>query len=321
MEKSMVNADIICKEIQKKVLKEKPANSFEPWGETGEKVLEGGVRYSANFCYGHEWPNSYFDIWRPEKEGTYPTILFFHGGGFLFGDKVGGDPLAMGEDSSATILKGLAARGYCVVSADYALAPEYRFPEQYRQMNALLAFLMEHGREYGLDMGRLILMGSSAGANLVELYGAMLTTPDYATALGVSPAIRKEQVNAIVVDEAALNLAHMMDSQNMLLLTGSWLGVEPLEGSREAELLNAADYVREGYPPTFLISSNQEHFFYDSSRDLETVLAQMGTPYEHFYCPAEEEELCHGFLTRYQTNSHAAECFERMLTFLTKYVD
>ena len=314
----MIKADMICKEIQKQVLKGRPANSFEPWGESGEKVLEGGVRYSVNFCYGSEWPNSYFDIWRPKEDGGYPTILYFHGGGFLFGDKVGGDPLARGEDSSAAILKGLAERGYCVVSADYALAPEYRFPEQYRQMNALLAFLMEHDKEYGLDMSQLILMGSSAGANLVELYCALLTDSGYAAALEVSPAIRKEQVRAVVVDESILNLAHMVDSSNMMLLTGSWLGVEPLEGSREAVLLNAVDYIREGYPPAFITSSNQEHFFYNSAKDLEAVLTKYGIPNEVYYCPAEEDKLEHGFLTRYQSNDHA-ECFERILAFLEKH--
>ncbi|MCM1543031.1 MAG: alpha/beta hydrolase [Blautia sp.] len=317
----MISADAICMEVQKKVLKERPANCFEPWGEKEEKVLEGGVRYSPNFRYGSEWPNSYFDIWRPKEKGIYPTILYFHGGGFLFGDKVGGDPLAKGEDSSAAVLRGLAERGYCIVSADYALAPEYRFPEQCRQMNALLAFLMGHGNEYGLDTGRLVLMGSSAGADMVEIYGALLTAPDYAAALGVSPAIRKEQVNAIVVDEATLNLDYMMDSQNLLWLMGSWLGVEPLDGSREAKLMNAAKYIREGYPPTFIISSNQEHYFYDSGKDLEAVLARLDIPREHYYCPAEEDRLEHGFMNRYQSNPHAAECFGRMVAFLKKYAD
>lgn len=315
----MLKADSVCVEIQKKVLRGRPANSFTPWGDTKEKVLDGGVRYYPNFCYGKEWPNSYFDIWRPAQDGQYPTIVFFHGGGFLFGDKVGGDPLAKSEDSSAAILRGLAERGYNVVSADYALAPEYRFPAQYRQMNAFIAYLMEHGKEHHLDTSKLILMGSSAGANLVEVYGAMLTNPDYAAELGVRPAVSCEQISAIVVDESVLNIAHFLDSPNMLLLTGSWLGEEPLENAEATRLLNAPAYIQKGYPPTFIVTSNQEHFFYDCGKDLETVLLRLGIENELYECSSDVDELHHGFMTRYQSNPNAAECFERMVKFLEKY--
>ena len=73
----MIKADMICKEIQKQVLKGRPANSFEPWGESGEKVLEGGVRYSVNFCYGSEWPTVILTSGDRKRMGDIPQFCIF----------------------------------------------------------------------------------------------------------------------------------------------------------------------------------------------------------------------------------------------------
>lgn len=245
-------------------------------------------------------------------------MVFFHGGGFLFGDKVGGDPLAKSEDSSAAILKGLAANGYRVVSADYALAPEYRFPEQIRQAGELLDFLALHGQEYGLDTDHLVLMGSSAGANIVEIFGTLLTNQNYAEKLGVTPARCSERICGIVVDESALDLTDM--DQNMELLAGAWLGVEPVQGSAQAELMNAPAWIKAGYPKTFVTSSNVEPIFHTNAVRLCEALGSVGTPCIVFDATQHKETLNHGFLTRYQSSAAAGECFHMLLDFLEEII-
>lgn len=313
----MIKADIFCIPLQEKVLKGRKANSFSPIKDSGESLLDGDIVYRNDLCYGNTYPNSFFDIWYPSRKQKpkETTVVFFHGGGFLFGDKVGGDPLAKGEDSSAAILKGLAENGYQVVSADYALAPEYRFPEQIRQANELLDFLLLHGQEYGLNMNRLVLMGSSAGANIVEILGTILTNQDYAQKLNitVAPGL-KERICGIVVDESALDLTGM--DQNMELLAGVWLGVEPVQGAVQTELMNAPIWIKEGYPQTFVTSSNVEPIFHINAIRLFEKCSQVGTPCTIFDANEYKEPLNHGFLTLYQSNPAAGECFRMLLDFL-----
>ena len=86
----------------------------------------------------------------------------------------------------------MAKRGYNVISPNYALAPEYRFPAQLEQLDHLLAYLTENQEEYGLDMGHVFLGGGSAGACLSEIYAAMLMNQEYAEKIGIIPSVRKE---------------------------------------------------------------------------------------------------------------------------------
>lgn len=318
----MIKADMVCIPLQEKVLKGRKANSFSPIKDSGESLLDSDVVYRNDLCYGNKYPNSFFDIWYPSnrQKQKEATVIFFHGGGFLFGDKVGGDPLAKGEDSSAAILKGLADHGYQVVSADYALAPEYRFPEQIRQANELLNFLLLHGQEYGLNVDRMVLMGSSAGANIVEILGTILTNQDYAEKLNITVAPElKERICGIVVDESALDLTEA--NQNMELLAGVWLGVEPVQGAVQTELMNAPIWIKGGYPKTFVTSSNMESVFHVNACRLFEKCSQVGTPCTVFDSSKYKEPLEHGFLTRYQSNSAAGECFRMLLNFLEEIIE
>lgn len=96
-------------------------------------------------------------IFSPKKEGEYPILLFFHGGGWVTGD----------IDSYNKVCANLAKHtGHMVVSVDYRLAPEHKFP-------AGLEDCYRVAREIFLDNGLLnvhsrdiTLIGDSAGGNL-----------------------------------------------------------------------------------------------------------------------------------------------------------
>ena len=102
------------------------------------------------------------DIWYPneEKEGPYPVILFFHGGGFMHGGK--------GEDSSEPVLRG-TDRGYVVVDCEYRKSRESRFPAMVYDAKAAIRFLKANARRYQLDPDRIALWGPSSGGWLVSI--------------------------------------------------------------------------------------------------------------------------------------------------------
>ncbi len=86
-----------------------------------------------------------------------PMILYFHGGGFVTGD------LDM-HDASA---RALARRtGAIVVSADYRLAPEHKFPAAHEDAYAAWRWLASAARELGGDPRRMAVAGEDAGGNL-----------------------------------------------------------------------------------------------------------------------------------------------------------
>ena len=90
--------DLKCRVLQKavyaKLYKGHKPNEWEPWQKPGEKRLDNGLICRNDIRYSETYPNSYFDLWRPDDSGERrPTIVYFHGGGFIFGDKSTGDPL------------------------------------------------------------------------------------------------------------------------------------------------------------------------------------------------------------------------------------
>ena len=89
-----------------------------------------------------------------------PVILYLHGGGWVVGSPA----------SHAAICQRLAAAaGAVVICPDYRLAPEHPFPAAAEDAIACLAALPEAAAELGVDPGRIIVAGDSAGGNLAAV--------------------------------------------------------------------------------------------------------------------------------------------------------
>ncbi len=86
-----------------------------------------------------------------------PALVYIHGGGWVIGD------LEMVD----AICRTVANRAECVVvSVDYRMAPEHKFPIPLDDCYAVVTWVAEHAGEIGVDPDRLAVGGDSAGGNL-----------------------------------------------------------------------------------------------------------------------------------------------------------
>ncbi|WP_234682090.1 alpha/beta hydrolase [Bradyrhizobium monzae] len=103
-------------------------------------------------------------VYRPAPGKVRPIIVFFHGGGFVLGDLDTHDGLA----------RALAnATGNIVVSVNYPLAPENKYPAARNAAYAATRWIAEHATEIGGDASRLAVAGDSAGGNLAAVVALM----------------------------------------------------------------------------------------------------------------------------------------------------
>ena len=117
------------------------------------------VTIAADVAYGDD-PLQAMDIYTPAKARNLPIAVFFHGGGFVLGDK----------KEYANVPSYLAQHGMVAVNANYRLAPKVTWPAESQDVAAVVAFFQKSAARYGGDPRRIVLIGHSAGATIVATY-------------------------------------------------------------------------------------------------------------------------------------------------------
>ena len=103
-------------------------------------------------------------VYTPAGTGEKPGLVFFHGGGFVVCDL----------DSHDATCRELANGADCVVvSVDYRLAPEAKFPAAPEDCYAATKWVTENASELGIDAKRIAVGGDSAGGNLATVVAQM----------------------------------------------------------------------------------------------------------------------------------------------------
>lgn len=290
----------------------KTTNTFEPEGEPVDAVRDNGQRIITEIAYADEYPNSFLDITYPDSDTSVrgPTLVYFHGGGFFAGSKSVGDPLASSDVTS--LLDDICAAGYNVVNVDYGLVPDCHFPVPVIQANQALAWCDSHADEYGLDMDDVIIMGSSAGAIMASQLGAVITNPQYASALGIEPQLEPSQVRALVIDDAPL--VYDKFSLATKVLIGNYVSGTIFLSKEQVHVYDATQWVTPAYPPAVLLGSE----YHNDMRAMDAALTRSGVVHELIDPLAERGlKMPHCFVASERTDKVARDAFERMLAFLT----
>ena len=103
-------------------------------------------------------------LYAPRSVTALPVLLYIHGGGFSVGSLTTHDVLC----------RQLSRQGHCaVLSLDYRLAPEHRFPTAVHDSWDALNWLHQNGHTLGLDTTRLAVGGDSAGGTLAAVCALM----------------------------------------------------------------------------------------------------------------------------------------------------
>jgi acetyl esterase len=223
-------------------------------------------------------------MYRPmgsDPAAQLPALVFFHGGGWVFGD-------LDSHDSLCRELCNLA--GSAVISVGYRVAPENKFPAAVDDAIAALHYIAASGKELGVDGARLAAGGDSAGGTLVAT--AALTFRDQG-----GPRLRLQVLIYPVTDMtldspayARIPPGHTLPRERMLFFREAYLrGLEDVADWR-ASPLKARDL--SNLPPALILTAAQDPLV-DEGKAYSDRLAAAGVPVT-YNC---YEGMVHGFLS------------------------
>lgn len=214
------------------------------------------------------------DLWLPEHSGTgrLPLVLFVHGGAWRRGRR---DDLGLRTRHwSPAPFARIAAEGFAVACADYRLSGEAAFPAPLDDLRAALRWLTLRSAELGIDTGRTVAWGESAGGHLASLLALTRTDPSPAGAvIWYGPSDLTTARAPFTPEDPASPEALM-------------LGAPPATAPERARAASPLTQVRAGAPPFLLVHGERDSMVACShSEALAAALAAAGSPVELWTIP------------------------------------
>ena len=240
-------------------------------------------------------------IYRPSA-GILPLLVYFHGGGWVVGSVAISD----------SFCRALAnASGCAILSVDYRLAPEHRYPAAADDAYAATAWAAENARELGADPARLAVGGSSAGGNLAAVVSLM------ARECG-GPKIALQWLHVPVTDHDFTRPSYLANATGAGLTRAGmewfWGHYEPDVARRSepyASPLRAKDL--RGLPPAIVFTADCDPLR-DEGAAYADRLREAGVPVTY----TEFRGMVHGFMSWSSVVPEGARAFKEIGAALRK---
>jgi len=266
------------------------------------------------------------NIFIPNIKQQHPVVVYFHGGGFIFGNR---------DEGLEDVLRDkLLANHYAVVSADYRLAPETKLDEILKDVSDIIKWLQKNGtKQFNIDSTKMAILGGSAGGYLALSTGynvqpspqaiiAISTPTDFSkasTQKGDETILKQPGPYDIVSDtivshgdyDARLNLWRFLAKHRLIL--SEVFGFDVSQDTSRLKNFMLTKNITADYPPTLLIHAKNDRLVpLPQVEQFETFLKGMDVESELFL--VEE-----GHSTQLIRDN--PDALDKIVSFLDKYLE
>jgi alpha-L-fucosidase 2 len=201
------------------------------------------------------------DAYVPDGAGPFPTAIIVHGGGFARGDK---------QTYVPPLFEPLTQAGFTWFTINYRMHPQFKFPAPADDIEAAIAYVKAHAKEYKVDLGRVVLIGESAGGALVSYVGVGNKSAIKLAAVVPFYGVHDWQERA--EEEAAGKVGPSIWREFFSVPPGN--SPEAIKRMRE---VSAATYIKKGLPPFLLIHGTEDtQVCYQQSVTMQQRMKQAG---------------------------------------------
>ena len=228
----------------------------------GDATVRKNIPYVTN-----PHPRQTLDLYLPKGAGgaPVPLVVWMHGGAWMLSNKDWNN------------VKYLVKHGYALASVDYRLSGDAVFPVQIKDCNAALDFLLNKAASYGIDPGKFIVGGASAGGHLALLLGLARNERTF----DADPAVRPFAILdffgptdlTTIIDEVGHGHGREVQEDVVPGLLGGPL-IKHMDLARSASPLT---YVDSGNPPVLILHGDKDDLVpYSQSERLHSRLDDVG---------------------------------------------
>jgi acetyl esterase/lipase len=240
-----------------------------------EYAVAANVTYLTSTGY-----ESKLDVYRRRDVTTpQPTLVFYHGGGWIGGTK---------EASFMSIMPWLEM-GWNVVNVEYRMARVALAPAAVEDALCALRYVVAQAKTYNVDTNKIVVSGESAGGHLALAVGMIPTTAGFTSVCagggftGSEMAVPK--VAAIINWYGITDLNDMLNGENARSYAVQWLG-SAANRDALAKSVSPITYVRSGLPPILSIQGDADPIVpYSQNVRLRDALTKAGASNELFTIP------------------------------------
>lgn len=252
-----------------KALNIKPAQHGNPYSflQTFKGINAPVIPYKT-FVYANypdkELPLDFFPSQQP---GERPCVIVVHGGSWAAGDR----------KQLPELNSYLALQGYHVAAINYRLAPQYHCPAPVEDINAAIRYLSAHAADLHIDTTRFVLLGRSAGGEIVLNAAYTMHNPAIKGVISYYGPADLVWGYANPANPLVLNSCKVIED---------YLGGTYQQIPRQYEFASAPFTVTKKAPPTLLIQGKTDALVaYGHSPRLIEALKPLGVKYYFLSLP------------------------------------
>jgi acetyl esterase/lipase len=246
------------------------------------------------------------DEYYPEgSTGLLPTIVYIHGGGWMYGDKELNKPFCF----------YLASQGFAVVTMNYRLMPDTDLKGQVEDIFHSLHWLDKNGAQHHCDTKRVFLAGDSAGGHLCGLAACIQLSAELQGLYGVDPV--SFAISAIAINHGVCDPTKGMTGRGFTdrEMDRFFFGKKPKQNPLYPKTNFEDTAAGLSLPPILLVSSEADDF-HPRSVALKAYLDAVHAPVKTKFW-AKGEKLSHVFNLLYPAWPESEETNKAICAFFT----